>query len=201
MVRPRVFVMRSRVAMAASCLLTLAACGKNAGAPGATHTGGAPVQTTPAATSPVLTTSGPLPTIPTPGTHGGGRRQASSTRPWISPSVGAPRTSFRIMLMARQSVGARGAVRSEYRLLGTGPSGMRCDQASVSTITRAKIRQHLRVTLRPSSNGWCRGRWQGRVVLVRAPACHSSSSGTRPPRCPEFASQVAVAGRLTWRVR
>jgi hypothetical protein len=193
--------MRSRSVLLVVPLLALAACGQSSASPATAETTSGHVGTTTVPVKQAPVRGDPLSTTPSSGTAGGGGFRALSTRPVISPLAGGPTTQFVVSLTVRALLGGRGAVTTEYRVLGNGPPRRGCDHATFSTVTGARVRQRVGVTLRPSWQGWCRGRWRGEVVLESGPLCSSASSGALPPRCPKLASRIALAGRFTWHVR
>ena len=122
--------------------------------------------------------------------------EGPDTDPSVRPGTGGPHTTYVLHLTARQDVGARGAVSSVYAVRVVLPSRPGCGR--VATITSARAGEPVRVRLRPAGGaGWCRGRYRGRVLLVRGPRCPRPS----PAACPRFASTIRAAGRFAFRVR
>jgi hypothetical protein len=122
--------------------------------------------------------------------------QGPDTDPSVRPRTGGPHTTFVLQLTARQDIGGRGAASSLYTVRVAIPSRPACGR--VARITSARAGEPISVPLRPAGGaGWCRGRYRGRVLLVRGPNCSPPSSAG----CPRFASRITAAGRFAFRVR
>lgn len=121
--------------------------------------------------------------------------QGADTDPSMHPRTGGRHTTYVLHLTARQDLGVRGAVASVYAVRVDIAGRPECGRTA--RITSARTGDPVSVRLRPAAGaGWCRGRYRGRVFLVRGPQCPRSS----PLACPRFASTITAAGRFAFRV-
>jgi hypothetical protein len=121
--------------------------------------------------------------------------QGPDTDPSVRPRVGDPHSTYALHLTARHDIGVRGAVATVYAVRVDLPGRPAC--RDTVRISSARAGELLTIRLRPPHpGGWCRGRYRGRVLLVRGPNCANPSSVA----CPRFASVIRAAGRFGFRV-
>jgi len=121
--------------------------------------------------------------------------QGPDTEPSVRPRAGGTQTTYVLHLTARQDIGVRGAINTVYAVRVDLPAHPTCGRTV--RISSARAGEPLTIRLRPPhAAGWCRGRYDGRVLLVRGPHCANSS----PSACPRFASVIRGAGRFDFRV-
>jgi hypothetical protein len=125
---------------------------------------------------------------------------SEQTHPRVHPTTAARHATFLVTLTARDDLGVRGVVQSDYSIqVQGGHPG--CKTGSATVLTSAVKGQRLRVHLTAPGSGWCRGRYRGLVLFERGPYCPKPAPSKPPQPCPLFASQALDVGRFAFRVR
>jgi hypothetical protein len=122
---------------------------------------------------------------------------STPSRLTVSPSTGAPTTTFTLHFNAPASSGKLGQTRLGYTVSLSGPAGAGCLSARSVGLPTALKDTPIPVALDPAKLGgtWCAGTHTARAVEVETPIC---SPGTM---CPDFIRVVGTVGTATFRVR
>lgn len=121
----------------------------------------------------------------------------ASTRVYLTPGLGKPRTDFVLRFRAPVKTGTFSSVRAHYQVYAKGPRSAGC-VSSVSIALRPTRRHaHVRVTLKPRGHVgvWCAGRFQGRVAEIQTTVCQPTRA------CPDIVIAPRTIGRFSFRVR
>jgi hypothetical protein len=134
-----------------------------------------------------------------PGAGASSTSTASSSiqsRLTVSPSTGAPTTTFTLHFNAPASSGKLGHTQLGYTVSLSGPAGAGCLSARSVGLPTALKDTPILVALDPAKLGgtWCAGTHTARAVELQTPIC---SPGTM---CPDFIRVVGTVGTVTFRV-
>jgi hypothetical protein len=134
-----------------------------------------------------------------PGASASSTSAGSSSTPsrlTVSPSTGAPTTTFTLHFNAPASSRSLGHTRLGYTVSLSGPAGAGCLSARSVGLPTALKDTPIPVALDPAKLGgtWCAGTHTARAVEVETPIC---SPGTM---CPDFIRVVGTVGSATFRV-
>jgi hypothetical protein len=121
---------------------------------------------------------------------------STQSRLTVSPSTGAPTTTFTLHFKAPASSGKLGHTQLGYTVSLSGPAGAGCLSARSVGLPTALKDTPIPVVLDPAKLGrtWCTGTHTARAVELQTPIC---SPGTM---CPDFIRVVGTVGTVTFRV-
>ncbi len=120
----------------------------------------------------------------------------TSLRVTVTPSMGAPTTTFTLHFSPPASARDLGHTRLGYTVSLSGPAGAGRPAARLVEVPTAVKDTPTPVALDPAKLGgsWCAGTHTARVVELETPVC---SPGTM---CPDFIRVVGTVGTATFRV-
>jgi hypothetical protein len=116
----------------------------------------------------------------------------------VSPSTGAPATTFEVGFRAPSATGVAGSVQRHDVVAGSVAGGRRGCVASFSVrAPDAPTGEMVRTALAPARLGgrWCAGRWSGTVTELQTPVCRAGQA------CPQIIVLLGVVGRFSFAVR
>lgn len=90
----------------------------------------------------------------------------------VTPTVGSPKTAFRVSFRAAQRTGRFGSLTRHYVVRASGPTGVNgCVSAVSKNVPASPAHSQIRVKLTPGRGNWCSGAFHGQIEEVQGPAC------------------------------
>jgi hypothetical protein len=129
-----------------------------------------------------------------PAALAGSDQATMQTHPSVRPRIGRRHSTFELAFTLAQAPGRAGFVDTYYREAVSPPAhaAAECSPAQPTPVFSGSQGATVKISLRPSAHGWCKGRYDVTVFLQRTNVCGPPVVGRALSICPVIADAQPV---------